>query len=175
MAVEYITIDELKSKTKTSTSGRELTYESVRDSICEQTLSKMQSSDIGSVLKQDKSSAKIWYLTLKYGVVPVSAAKIVANNAIDAQNDAKSYIQKIKNNTAGVAVKREIEGALAKKKEALSKAKGKREEEKAKYRAMSETQKAAYRADKKAALEKKKIEKEARKQKAAEKAAKKAA
>ena len=163
MAIEYISIGELKSKTSAKSSSKEITYDSVRDSIFEQSLANLDAMhgnpEKTSILKQDKNSSKTWYLILKYGVVPISGAKVTADSKQEAVKEAKAWLQKVKNNTAGVAVKKDIENAVVGKKNAVEKSRKKNEEKKAKIAAMSATERAAYEAERQRRREERKQKK----------------
>lgn len=136
MAIEYVSINEIKTRTKKKASSKELTIESVRDSICDFTLAVLKGekkrknkegkeviANVSEVLAKDLTAAKTWYLTMKYGVMSVSGVKI--SNVADekaAIAEAISYINKVKSGMGPANVRKDIEGAFTKKKEALASA-----------------------------------------------------
>ncbi len=135
MAVEYISINEIKSRTKKKVAAKEVTVDSVRDSICDFTLSVLRGekkrktkdgkevvANVSEVLAKDLTAAKTWYLTMKYGVMSVSGVKIVANDDKAAIAEAIAYINKVKSGMGAANVKKDIEGAFTKKKTAIAKA-----------------------------------------------------
>jgi hypothetical protein len=148
---EYVSISEMNKATKKSTAKKEITIDSIRESICDKALENIKDvAQRKNVLVKDKAAAKTYYLLLKYGVVPVSAAKIIANDENAAVLDATAYINKVKNGTAGVNVKKDIELAYNKKKESLALA----EKTRAETKDMTKEQKDAYKATKAAAKRK---------------------
>lgn len=131
MAIEFIDINKGKEHLKSNTSAaKEITEASVKESVISSTLNILRGNTIGKdkkavdikyVLQQSKKEAKVWLLTLKYGVSPVSMAKITANTKEEAVADAIKYVEGIKTKTSD-AVANQFRKAVEDKKKALAKA-----------------------------------------------------
>lgn len=135
MAIEYVSINEIKTRTKKKVAAKEVTIDSVRDSICDFTLAVLKGekkrknkegkeviANVSEVLAKDLVTAKTWYLTMKYGVMSVSGVKITANDEKAAIGEAISYINKVKSGMGPANVRKDIEGAFTKKKSAIANA-----------------------------------------------------
>lgn len=171
MAIEFIGISDGKKLLKGSSSVKEdITEEGVKTKIIDYTLKVLRGEkigegekakivDLGQVIKQAEGNTKVWVLTLKYGVVPVSMAKITSNTKNEAVSEAIKYVERLKTNTT-VQVGNQIRSAFEKKKASISKtsekARERRDKERAKIAAMSETEKVAYLAEKKEGRKRKK-------------------
>lgn len=121
--------DLLKSNTSTA---KEITEAGVKESVITYTLNVLRGIAIGEgkkarkvelkqVLQQSKKDGKVWVLILKYGVVPVSMAKITANTKEEAVADAIKYVEGIKAKTSE-AIAGQFRAAVESKKKALAKA-----------------------------------------------------
>ncbi len=141
MAVEFIEILKVKEALK-KTTKKELTEQSVKDSTFSYTLNVLRgvpvgtgkskkTADIKQVLVQDPANSKVWYLTLKYGVVPVSSAKITANTKDEAVGDAIKYVEGLKTKLND-AVAGQFKAAFNSKKKSLADAEKTRTEKKKK-------------------------------------------
>lgn len=136
---EFIEIIKGKELLKSNTSAaKEITEAGVKESVITYTLNVLRGIAIGEgkkakkvelkqVLQQSKKDTKVWILTLKYGVVPVTMAKITAANKDEAVADAIKYVEGIKAKTSE-AIAGQFRAAVASKKNALAKAKKKRDE-----------------------------------------------
>ena len=146
MAVEFIEILKGKDLLKSSTSAaKEITEVSVKDSVISYTLNVLRGIAIGEgkkakkvelsqVLRQSSKDTKVWVLTLKYGVVPVSMAKITATTKEEAVADAIKYVEGLKTKMSDNIVK-QLREAVESKKKSLAKAEKTRNEAKAKKKA----------------------------------------
>lgn len=159
MAVEFIEILKGKALLKSNTSiAKEITEAGVKESAITSTLNALRGiggAQSKQVLQQSKTDAKIWVLTIKYGVSPVSMAKITANTKDEAVADAIKYVEGLKTKTSE-AIAGQFRAAVESKKKALAKAKKTRDEEQAKIDKMSADEKIAYQAAKKAKSKSKK-------------------
>ena len=144
MAIEFIDINKGKEHLKSNTSvAKEITEASVKESVISSTLNILRGITIGKdkrpvdikfVLQQSKKEAKVWLLTLKYGVAPVSMAKITANSLEEAKSDAIKYVEGLKTKMSDNIVK-QFREAVESKKKSLAKAEKTRNEAKAKKKA----------------------------------------
>jgi len=132
MAIEFIDITDAKKLLQKSSVKAELTEQSVKDSVITYALNVLRGikigkgknskvADIKRVLEQSTNDNKVWILTLRYGVVPVSTAKITATTKEEAIGDAIKYIDglktKMNENVAG-----QFRTAYLNKKKSLAKA-----------------------------------------------------
>ncbi|NDB60356.1 hypothetical protein EB001_18180 [bacterium] len=141
MAIEFIDINKGKEHLKSNTSAaKEITEASVKESVISSTLNILRGITIGKdkkavdikyVLQQSKKESKVWVLTLKYGVAPVSMAKITASSLEEAKSDAIKYVEGLKTKMSD-NVASQIRAAVDSKKKSLAKAKKTRDEAKKK-------------------------------------------
>jgi hypothetical protein len=144
MAIEFIDINKGKEHLKSNTSAaKEITEASVKESVISSTLNILRGITIGKdkkavdikyVLQQSKKESKVWVLTLKYGVAPVSMAKITASSLEEAKSDAIKYVEGLKTKMSDNVVS-QIRAAVDSKKKSLAKAKKTRDEAKVKNKA----------------------------------------
>jgi hypothetical protein len=138
MAIEFIDINKGKEHIKSNTSAaKEITEASVKESVISSTLNTIRRGitirkdnkavDIKYVLQQSNKETKVWVLTLKYGVAPVSMAKITAISLEEAKSDAIKYVEGLKTKMSDNVVS-QIRAAVDNKKKSLAKARKTREE-----------------------------------------------
>lgn len=137
MAIEFIDINKGKEHIKSNTSAaKEITEASVKESVISSTLNILRgitirkdnkAVDIKYVLQQSNKETKVWVLTLKYGVAPVSMAKITAISLEEAKSDAIKYVEGLKTKMSDNVVS-QIRAAVDNKKKSLAKARKTREE-----------------------------------------------
>lgn len=171
MAIEFIGISDGKTLLKGRPSvNDEITEEGVKTKVIDYTLKVLRGQPVGEgdkakkvdleqVIKQAEGNTKVWVLTLKYGVVPVSMAKITSNTENEAKAEAIKYVEGLKTKMT-VQVTNQFRAVFVNKKASIvktsQKAKERRDKERAKIAAMSETEKVAYLAEKKEARKRKK-------------------
>jgi hypothetical protein len=138
MAIEFIDINKGKEHIKSNTSAaKEITEASVKESVISSTLNILRgitirkdnkAVDIKYVLQQSNKETKVWVLTLKYGVAPVSMAKITAISLEEAKSDAIKYVEGPLKTKMSDNVVSQIRAAVDNKKKSLAKARKTREE-----------------------------------------------